>query len=120
MYRPGHRGGPAEAAASIPDRGRTISASRNMAHGEERTRRKEKTVRQACRRADLPPSRRDVREVFPVTVEQLNSQLFFQQFQLFADARLGGVEAVGGGGDVQVVPRDRAQVAQLLQLHGRK
>ena len=50
----------------------------------------------------------------PRTPEERHAQLVLQQLDLFADSRLGSVEALGRGRDVQVVLRDRGQVSQLL------
>jgi hypothetical protein len=49
--------------------------------------------------------------------ENLYAQLIFQQPDLLADAGLGGEQALGGLGHIQVVMRDLPDVTQLLQLH---
>src|SRR5690606_515459 len=82
-------------------------------------------VRQAAYRFHFPhdrarplddeiAGRRDPVEALALTGEQLNPELLFQELELLADARLRGVEAIGGGRDVEAVVDDRQQVFQLL------
>jgi len=52
-----------------------------------------------------------------LTLEQLKPQLFFQQFELAAHARLRGVQLPCGCRDVQPVFMDGHEIAQLLEFH---
>jgi hypothetical protein len=65
------------------------------------------------------PSTARPAELLAAPLEQLHAQFLFEQANLFADARLRGEQARGGGRHAQVAPHDLGQVTQLLQLHGR-
>ena len=52
-----------------------------------------------------------------LALEQLESELFLQQFQLAADAGLRGMQLPRGGGDVQSIFVNRYEIAQLLEFH---
>ncbi|MOA04376.1 hypothetical protein D3C78_1239250 [compost metagenome] len=56
-------------------------------------------------------------QVLAAACEDLDAQFVFQQTDLLADARLRGVQALGGSGNVEVVVRHFPDVAQLLKLH---
>ena len=53
-----------------------------------------------------------------VANKHLNAQFVFQQADLLADARLGGVQGFGGFRDVQALLGDFDQITELLQFHG--
>ena len=55
----------------------------------------------AVRAQDGLPRGRDVGEVLAAAGEDLDSELIFQQPDLFADPRLAGVQALGRRGDVE-------------------
>ncbi|MNT58745.1 hypothetical protein D3C72_1962040 [compost metagenome] len=66
---------------------------------------------------DALAGRGDTGQVLAATGKNLDAQFVFQQADLFADARLRGVKALGCSGNVEVVVRHFPDVAQLLKLH---
>jgi hypothetical protein len=52
-----------------------------------------------------------------VAHEDLHAQLVLELLDLARDARLRGVQRLGGRRDAQRAARDLGQVPQLLQLH---
>ncbi|MCY1177146.1 hypothetical protein D9M73_174430 [compost metagenome] len=56
-------------------------------------------------------------QVLAAAGKDFDAQFIFQQTDLFADARLRGVKALGCSGNVEVVVRHFPDVAQLLKLH---
>lgn len=64
------------------------------------------------------PGRRHPGQVLAAAGEDLHPQLILQQADLLGDPRLGGVEALGRGRNVEVMASDFPDVTQLLQLHG--
>lgn len=59
----------------------------------------------------------DLEEITAGAAEYLESQLFFQQFQLLADTGLGSVKPLGSGRDIQAVLGHRGKIFELLKLH---
>jgi hypothetical protein len=59
----------------------------------------------------------DAGQVLAAAGEHFDAKFVFQQADLFTDARLRGVKALGGSGNVEVVVRHFPDVAQLLKLH---
>src|SRR4029079_15748096 len=53
-----------------------------------------------------------------VTHEQRQAQFLLEEPDLLADARLRGVQRLGGGGDVEAVLDDGREITELLQLQG--
>ncbi|MNO52119.1 hypothetical protein D3C76_425330 [compost metagenome] len=56
-------------------------------------------------------------QVFAAAGKHFDAEFVFQQADLFTDARLRGVKALGCSGNVEVVVRHFPDVAQLLKLH---
>ena len=59
---------------------------------------------------DLLPFRGNAREIAPLTHEDLEAELVFQQLDLLADARLRGVQLLCRRGDVEAALRHRGEV----------
>ncbi len=55
--------------------------------------------------------RRDARQGASLAQKDRKSQFVLELLELLADAGLRGVQALGGGGDVQIVFDDRRQIA---------
>jgi hypothetical protein len=51
------------------------------------------------------------------TREDLYAEFILKQTNLFADARLGGEQALGGRRNIEVMVRHFPDVTQLLKLH---
>jgi len=66
---------------------------------------------------DFRTHRRDVRQVLSAAGKNLDTEFIFEQSDLLADAGLGGKEALGSRGNVQIVVRDFPDVPELLQFH---
>jgi hypothetical protein len=56
--------------------------------------------------------------LLPLRVKELHAEFLFQQFQLLADARLAGIQPLGGCGYVKTAVGNGDQVFELLQSHG--
>jgi len=65
----------------------------------------------------LLPRRRGASERAALALKQLKSQLFLEQLELAAHARLRSMQLPRGGGNVQAILVDRHEIAQLLELH---
>ena len=52
---------------------------------------------------DVPPRRGHLGQVLAAALEDLHPQLILQHAHLLADAGLGGIEALGGSGNVETV-----------------
>jgi len=66
------------------------------------------------------PGRRERHELLAAALEQLDAELLFELANLLAHAGLRGVQARGGGRDVQIPAHDLDQVSQLLEFHARE
>ena len=75
------------------------------------------TQRAAGGRHDRFAGRRERRQPLALADEHLHAKLVLELANLFADARLRGVQCLGGVGHVEPVIDDRAEIAQLLQVH---
>jgi hypothetical protein len=60
----------------------------------------------------------DADQPFAAALENGDAQLLFEQANLLGDARLRSGQRVGGGGNVEVLPFDFDQIAELLEFHG--
>jgi len=60
----------------------------------------------------------DTGEIAALAHENLEAELILQQLDLLADARLGGMQLLGGCRDVQPTLGNGREIAQLVKLHG--
>src|SRR5690606_6875453 len=68
---------------------------------------------------DLAAGRRDRGQALALAREQLDAELGLELLQLLADARLAGIQALGGRRDVEAAVDDSDQVFELLQRHSK-
>jgi hypothetical protein len=68
---------------------------------------------------DFLSGRREALERPPVAHEKSQTQLLFEEPDLLADARLRGVQRLGGSGDIEAVLDDGREITELLQLQGK-
>ena len=61
---------------------------------------------------------RQRRQPLALPHEDAQAELVFELPDLLADAGLRRIERLGGVGDVESVVDDRAEVAELLEVHG--
>src|SRR5699024_7245209 len=66
---------------------------------------------------DLMPGGRDRAQALALACKQLESEFAFELLELLADARLRGVDALGGEGDVEAGIGNRNDITQLCQGH---